>query len=230
MSWFPWGKEKSKAQKSVMAQQQKRMQELGLQVETGKMLEERQRIQNELSEAIHAPLDRYRKKDGTIVYIKDPLIRMMVLRKKIQAVDTLVRTGSIAWIRAGTDPSYRRAVGGYEKLLSYVTRDYEVIVSLMKKRTTTERANMELDFINFPAGYYFWHAMYICDMAFFDKDVSPTLERTLVIQQQTAPYGGGIVTPAREFQTTNPKPSDKAIAAELSSDIEDEGNGEGEEE
>jgi len=177
VDWSIFRNPKKKEEQGLELIKNEKLEEYGIHVEAGKQLEARIKVIDELSEVIHRPLDG-----------KTPLENMMKLRVKIEEFDTLLRKQSMAWIRAGTEEKFRRAVHGYEKLLRLILRDWLAITTEMEGRDTIDQLKMERAFEIWPCSYYFEKALFLGDMSFSDLDVTPTRDRTIVLQSQM-PFG-----------------------------------------
>ena len=170
----------------------------GWTVATGKQLEQRLEVLDELNALIHAPLEG-----------KTPADKLEDLKDKIQEVDKVVRKSSMAWARAGTDPKYRRAVSGYEGLLTGCIRDCDLILSGLEGRDAIEQGDMARHIERVTNICYFQHAMLLVDVTFTDKDVTPTQDKTLVFPP--SPYSPSRESMTREdfFGVTRKKPTKK---------------------
>ena len=148
----------------------------GWTVAAGKQLRERLDVMKDLIALVHAPLEG-----------KTPKARIHGLVEKVNKVDAVVRTGSMAWQRAGTEPRYRRAVSGYEGLYAETLRDCRLVLDGLTGKDPIEQGDMASHIERVTLICYFQHALFLTDVSFFDQDVTPTTDKTWVFPP--SPYG-----------------------------------------
>ena len=202
-----------KKEKKVDFLREHQMQEYGLHIHTGRQLEMRLEAIKELTKTVHRNLVG-----------ATPREKVEDLIKKIREVDTLIRQIGIAWISAGSDQRYRRAVDGYERLLQYALRDCLYMLDDLKGKDPIEQEGIALRLEIWIGNRYFRNALFLKDNSFFDKHVTPTVDKTMVVQAQPPGFGGGFggsVTPTSGGRTTEETelPTQRPYPRQMSSGV-----------
>lgn len=200
----PFGKDKKES-----FRHDDQMKAYGIYVHTGKQLELRLKKIDQLSEEVHRTL----MGNTSIAKVQD-------LIRKMKAVDKLLRQASMAWTRAGTDSRYRRAVNGYERLFRMVLRDCIIVESDLEGKEDVEQGDMARHLELWVNMLYFENALFLTDASYFDKDVTPTLDRTDVIHTQPIPgfgFGSGTVAATSGGRTSEESllPEQKTYPAQM---------------
>jgi hypothetical protein len=216
MNWNPFGR-KTKANLAIIQNYRRKMEELGLGVYSGEQLEWRLNKWRGFDGEDGANKIFHRQLKG-----KTPEEKLKDLRMKLEETDTIVREVSLAWMRAGTDKDFAKGFMAYEELLGHMQTRCDILEPEISGEATREKETL-LQQLNHKCMMCFFNpSRFLCDISFRDADISLSRDRTVVMQNQMMPQYGGMVTPAGTFNPTNPKPSNKPIPAELSSEIEEE--------
>ena len=158
----------------------------GWNVATGRQLEMRQGAQLILGSLVQKELE------GTTA----PQ-RLRSLLNKMEAINILMRTSIISWGRAGDDEDYRRRVRAYEGLYIKTLRDVNLMLQDLEGRGPAEQGNITRHCERFAYIVYIQAALYLADITFKDRDITPTGDKTWVFPP--SPLGLG----AKKTQDTD---------------------------
>jgi len=153
------------------------MEDYGVHVTSGIQLQARTNIINELTETFHKPLIG-----------QTPAKRMEEIGDKIAKIDTLIQTACLPYLGAGEGNS-SRAIEGYFTERRMIMEDYIIKMNeLADTKDQSVQGQIEVRFQIFPFHYFFEDAFYLAQHTFKPEQITPTHDRTTVLQTQM-PFG-----------------------------------------
>jgi len=159
----------------------KQLSDAGLYIATGKQLQQRLKEMDKLTEVIH------RKVEG-----KTSKEKIESLIAKVRDTDKLIRIIGVAWLSAGSDRRVARSIHGYEKLFFYAIRHCQLMLNDLEGRDPVEQQGIAFLTETWINRWFFRNALWLKDMSFFDKHVTPTSDKTIVVHTTQIGRGQGI--------------------------------------
>lgn len=170
------------------------LEKLGVSIQRSDELEVRVSKIKELHDLVKTRLDDIEVPKGA-----DPLTaeeKVTELWKKDHKIDVLIRQASVPWGRGGDVGWYREAMLGWENLHGYgvlMIKSVQKILVAEEKLSFINKEDLMANLEDFLVVEIWLYALFITDVSYFEKDVSPAYLITL--QQQVQ---GGYGVPATQ--------------------------------